>query len=87
MRVLKFSASWCNPCKNLQKSLQENEDVLKYKVEDIDIDESLEETKKYGIRAVPTIVLLDDDNNEIDRSTNIKTAKQLREWTDNNEQA
>lgn len=87
MRVLKFSASWCNPCKNLQKSLQENEDVLKYKVEDIDIDESLEEAQKYGIRAVPTIVLLDDDNNEIDRSTNIKTAKQLREWTDNNEQA
>lgn len=87
MRVLKFSASWCNPCKNLQKSLQESEDVLKYKVEDIDIDESLEEAQKYGIRAVPTIVLLDDDNNEIDRSTNIKTAKQLREWTDNNEQA
>jgi len=87
MRVLKFSASWCNPCKNLQKSLQENEDVLKYKVEDIDIDESLEESQKYGIRSVPTIVLLNDDNNEIDRSTNIKTAKQLREWTDNNEQA
>ena len=87
MRVLKFSASWCNPCKNLQKSLQENEDVLKYKVEDIDIDESLEESQKYGIRSVPTIVLLDDDNKEVARSTDIKSANQLREWTDNNEQA
>jgi len=85
MRVLKFSASWCNPCKNLQKSLQENEDVLKYKVEDIDIDESLEESQKYGIRSVPTIVLLDDDNKEVARSTDIKSANQLREWTDNNE--
>ena len=85
MRVLKFSASWCNPCKNLQKSLQENEDVLKYKVEDIDIDESLEEAQKYGIRSVPTIVLLDDDNKEVARSTDIKSANQLREWTDNNE--
>ena len=85
MRVLKFSASWCNPCKNLQKSLQENEDVLKYKVEDIDIDESLEESQKYGIRSVPTIVLLNDDNKEVARSTDIKSANQLREWTDNNE--
>jgi len=85
MRVLKFSASWCNPCKNLQKSLQENEDVLKYKVEDIDIDESLEESQKYGIRSVPTVVLLDDDNKEVARSTDIKSANQLREWTDNNE--
>ena len=85
MRVLKFSASWCNPCKNLQKSLQKNEDVLKYKVEDIDIDESLEEAQKYGIRSVPTIVLLDDDNKEVARSTDIKSANQLREWTDNNE--
>ena len=85
MRVLKFSASWCNPCKNLQKSLQENGDVLKYKVEDIDIDESLEESQKYGIRSVPTIVLLDDDNKEVARSTDIKSANQLREWTDNNE--
>ena len=85
MRVLKFSASWCNPCKNLQKSLQENEDVLKYKVEDIDIDESLEEAQKYGIRSVPTIVLLNDDNKEVARSTDIKSANQLREWTDNNE--
>ena len=78
MRVLKFSASWCNPCKNLQKSLQENEDVLKYKVEDIDIDESLEEAQKYGIRSVPTIVLLNDDNKEVARSTDIKSANQLR---------
>lgn len=85
MRVLKFSASWCNPCKNLQKSLQENENVLKYKVEDIDIDESLEEAQKYGIRSVPTIVLLNDDNKEVARSTDIKSANQLREWTDNNE--
>jgi len=59
--------------------------VLKYKVEDIDIDESLEEAQKYGIRAVPTIVLLDDDNKEVARSTDIKSANQLREWTDNNE--
>ena len=85
MRVLKFSASWCNPCKNLQKSLQENGDVLKYKVEDIDIDEHLEEAQKYGIRSVPTIVLLDNDNKEVARSTDIKSANQLREWTDNNE--
>ena len=37
-RVLKFSASWCNPCKVLAKTLKEVQTELP--IEEYDIDEN-----------------------------------------------
>lgn len=53
IEVIKFSASWCNPCKVVAKQL----DGLDYT--DIDIDEDKEGlAKKTGIRNVPTLIFL-----------------------------
>ncbi len=44
--ILKFSASWCAPCKVLQKNLN----GLSKKVESIDIDNDPTLSEKYNIR-------------------------------------
>ena len=76
-RVLKFSASWCQPCKMLSKNLEPvKSNVL---IEEIDIDENQETAIDYGVRGVPTMIML-DGNNEIKRMSGTKSLKELEDW-------
>ena len=75
MNILKFFGSWCNPCKALSKSLEDA--GIEHK--SIDVDENEELTEKYNVRSVPTIVILDKDDNEIGRFTGSRTKEQLLE--------
>ncbi|WP_437673386.1 thioredoxin [Sorangium sp. So ce131] len=56
--LLDFSATWCGPCKALAPIVDKIADDFqgKVKVGKLDIDESPETTKKYGIRSVPTVL-------------------------------
>jgi thioredoxin 1 len=58
MKLLKFSASWCGPCKMLTKVMESIK--FPYEVVDVDIEGNEELVAKYGVRGVPTLVLLDD---------------------------
>jgi thioredoxin 1 len=55
IEVLKFSASWCGPCRVLAQTLKDVEGIT-----NIDIDKDRETPVKYGIRSVPTMVFLKD---------------------------
>lgn len=64
-KILKFGADWCNPCKTLDKKLENFNDcdVVKYDVDEV--EESLLE--KYKIRNIPVTILLDENEKEIQR--------------------
>lgn len=68
MKILKFSAEWCGPCKMLANVLEKYYDG-DVQIENIDIDENQEVAIRYGIRGVPTVVLLDDSGSELRRKT------------------
>jgi thioredoxin 1 len=55
VEVLKFSATWCGPCRVLAQTLKDVEGIT-----NIDIDKDSETPAKYGIRSVPTMVFLKD---------------------------
>ena len=76
-RVLKFSASWCAPCKMLSATLADIETDVP--VSEIDIDESFEHAKEFGIRGVPTMVML-DGNTEIKRKSGVMNKGELEAW-------
>lgn len=72
--IKKFGATWCAPCKALDKVLinvPPSITVKKY-----DVEEEIEAAEKYKITSVPTLVYEDADGNELDRTVgNISMAK------------
>jgi thioredoxin-like negative regulator of GroEL len=77
MKILRFTASWCQPCKALAKNLEEAK--LNIPIEVVDIDVHTDLASDYGIRSIPTLVLI-DENIEVKRTTGTKTIEQLKEW-------
>jgi len=55
IEVLKFSASWCGPCRVLAQTLKDVEGIT-----NIDIEKDKETAIKYGVRSLPTLVFLID---------------------------
>ena len=80
MKALKFEASWCQPCKMLTKIMEDAADQITVQVDKIDIDENMELAKQYGIRGVPTLVLVDDEGKEIKRQSGVMMEAQLLEF-------
>jgi len=78
MKILKFSADWCGPCKMLQKTLDDM--VLPYPVESVDIDKQPELAGEFGIRGVPTMVLLTSEGSEQGRLVGGKSKADIMEW-------
>ena len=80
MKALKFEASWCQPCKMLTKIMEDASDQITTPIEKIDIDDNMELAKQYGIRGVPTLVLVDDEGKEIKRQSGVMMEAQLLEF-------
>ena len=76
-RIIRFTASWCGPCKMLAKTLEEVDSKLPIEV--IDVDENTAIATDFGIRGVPTMVML-SENTEMKRLVGNKSKKELEEW-------
>lgn len=76
-RILRFTASWCGPCQGLAMNLETAS--LNLPIEVIDIDVHGDVAQEYGVRSVPTLVML-DENTEVKRLIGSRTVNQLQEW-------
>ena len=58
--LVDFWAEWCGPCKMIAPLLDELADEYsgKVKIGKVNIDEQQELATKYGIRAIPTLLLI-----------------------------
>lgn len=77
MRIIRFTAPWCQPCKHLAKLMESIQ--LSTPVEVVDIDEKPEIATEFGIRTIPTLVML-DGNTEVKRTTGLMSQTELQEW-------
>jgi thioredoxin 1 len=77
MKILKFSASWCGPCKMLSTTIAGIKDEIPYPIEEIDIDANSELAQAFGVRGVPTMVIVDGDK-EVKRKVGAMTAAELK---------
>ena len=76
MKVLKFYAPTCMPCKMVGKMLDEFKDL---EVIPIDATEDLSKVDEYEVCNTPTLIFLDESNNEVGRLTGMTTSKKIQE--------
>ena len=69
LAVVDFSAVWCGPCQMLAPILEKLADELagKANIVKIDIDKDIDLATKYGITAVPTLIVF--KNGEVINTT------------------
>ena len=62
--VVDFWAEWCGPCKMIAPSLEQlaDEHVGTFKVGKLNVDDNRETAMKYGIRSIPTLLVIKEGN-------------------------
>ena len=77
MKLSLYSASWCASCGTLKQSLNSicTEDL---EIEILDVDTlGMQALSKVGIKGIPSLILYDNQGNEIKRKSGALTKKQL----------
>lgn len=77
MKVLKFYADWCQPCKMLTRTLEDVKTDIPVEEIDIETAEGSELAQKFGLRGVPTMVMVDDNGVEVKRKVGMAMANEL----------
>lgn len=76
MKVLKFFTEFCSPCRTMSVQLAE----LGLNVESVDAIKNRDLVEKYSVMAVPTLIKVDEEGNEIARLRGAQTAEKLKEF-------
>ena len=68
-KLLYFSADWCQPCKQLGPMMEKISQQIP--IQKINVDSNPELQAKYGVRNVPTVILVRDGGVELDRKVGV----------------
>lgn len=63
VKLYKFYADWCMPCKQQTKILEQ--EPLSVELISVNVEEQEELASKFGVRSLPTLILVDDEDNII----------------------
>lgn len=79
--LVDFHATWCGPCRSLAPSLDALADETgeHLAVIKVDIDQAPVAANAFGVRSVPTLVLLDEGRIR-DMRVGLQSLAQLRTW-------
>lgn len=77
MKILKFYAEWCGPCKVVGQNLKNAN--LPIPITEVDVEDNDDLVLQYGVRSVPVVILVDGNGNEIRRWVGIFNINELKE--------
>lgn len=82
--IIKFTAEWCGPCKQMDKTTWRNQDVFDWAranaiVISVDVDKDTKTSEQHKIKAMPTMVAY-RDGVEFDRTVGGMDASKTLSW-------
>lgn len=80
MKLSLFTATWCASCGTLKQALN-SIDTEDLEVEILDVDNlDMQQLSKVKVHGIPTLILYDNQGNEIKRKSGALTKKQLEDF-------
>ena len=77
--LLKFEAPWCTHCNSLGALMDKsNIDLSQIKVRNVNVDTEKDLAAKYFLRAIPCLILIDENGVEQRRLQGMPTAEKLK---------
>ena len=76
-KILYFSAAWCGPCKMLGPIMESLAGEVNY--EKIDVDNNQDLSIQYGVRNIPTLILV-ENGEAVGRLTGLQQKDQILEF-------
>ena len=76
MKVLKFFTDTCMPCRVVGKILEKIEDL---EVTPINAGENAEMVDRYNVFMTPTLIFLNEEGKEVERTKGMITESKIRE--------
>ena len=74
-KILYFSAAWCQPCKTLGPIIESLAGQINY--QKIDVDNNQDLSIQYGVRNIPTLILLDENGEVKGRKVGLQTKQDI----------
>ncbi len=74
--LVDFFATWCGPCRMLAPILEQVQGETDVEIVKVDVDESMDLARKYGIMSIPTMILF-ENGEEKDRVTGLRQKSQI----------
>ena len=74
-KLLYFSAAWCGPCKTLGPIVESLSGQINY--EKVDVDTNHDLSAQYGVRNIPTLILIDEIGETKGRLVGLQTKDQI----------
>ncbi|MEF8880674.1 MAG: thioredoxin [Candidatus Nanohaloarchaea archaeon] len=82
--VVDFWAEWCGPCKKLKPVFKEvSEEIDDVRFGKVDMEEESDLGTQFGVRALPTILIL-KDGEETARTSGAMPKQKLKSWIEEN---
>ncbi len=74
--LVDFFATWCGPCRMLSPILEQVASETDAEILKVDIDESMDLARRFGIMSVPTMILF-KNGEEVNRMTGLRQKAQI----------
>ena len=74
-KILYFTATWCAPCKALSPIMDSLQGQINF--DKIDVDSNTDLSTQYGVRGVPSLILLDETGEVKGRLTGVQSKEQI----------
>lgn len=77
--LVDFYADWCGPCRMLIPVLEESEGKIGIPIKKVNVDESSNIAREYGVMTIPTLILF-ENGKEVKRNVGFINAQELEEF-------